>query len=479
MSLSPVILAGGSGTRLWPLSRENHPKQFLPLMGERSTFQETLTRLDGVDSAEPIVVCNEAHRFLVLDQMRELERQPLAVVVEPVGRNTAPALALAALRLAETTEGSDHDPVMLSMHADHVIRDVDAFQSAVLSGLPLAERGQLVTFGVAPTIPATGYGYIKKGGELGQAAWEVAGFVEKPDVETAKTFIDSGDYAWNSGLFMMKASVWLSRLKRDRPDIAAACSAATSNGHQDGDFYRPGAADFIACPSDSIDYAVMENVASNGGLSQAAVVDLDAGWSDIGAWAALWEERDHDADGNVVQGDVFSYATKNTLMLAQHRLLAAVGLEDMVVVETADAVLVARKEDVQDVKKVVERLRADGRTEHESHRKVHRPWGTYEVLDGGEGFQVKRMTVNPGAALSLQKHRHRSEHWVVVKGTAKVSSGDEQFSLSANESTYVRIGGTHRVENPGDAPLEIIEVQIGEYLGEDDIVRLEDNYRRA
>ena len=479
MTLYPVVLAGGSGTRLWPLSRENHPKQFLPLMGKRSTFQETLTRLDGIDVARPIVVCNEAHRFLVLDQMRELERQPQVVIVEPVGRNTAPALALAALRLTATTQGAVDDPVMLSMHADHLLRDVEAFQSAVLAGLPLAEQGQMVTFGVAPTSPATGYGYIKKGRELGESAWEIAGFVEKPDLEIAKTFIDGGDYAWNSGLFMMKTSVWLSRLKRDRPDIAAACSAASSNGHQDGDFYRPGAADFIDCPSESIDYAVMENVATNGGRSPSAVVDLDAGWSDIGAWAALWEECEHDADGNVVQGDVLSHSTRNTLMLAQHRLLAAIGLDDMVVVETADAVLVSRKDDVQNVKEVVERLRAEGRTEQASHRKVHRPWGAYEILGGGEGFQVKRLTINPGAAISLQKHRHRSEHWVAVKGTAKVSIEDEEFTLSANESTYVSIGTTHRLENPGDGPLEIIEVEIGDYLGEDDVVRLKDNYDRA
>ena len=500
MALHPVILAGGSGTRLWPLSREQYPKQFLPLMGERSMFQETLLRLDGMKGiAAPLVVCNEAHRFLVADQMREIGKRPLTVVVEPVGRNTAPALTLASLRLTEMAEDSSEDPVMLEMHADNLIGDAIVFQGAVTAALPLAESGHIVTFGVAPSGPETGYGYIRRGQELGAGgsgrmaanspAYRVSAFVEKPDLETARAYVETGDYLWNPGIFMMRASVWLSEVERHRPQVAKACRAAHSKGRVDGDFYRPGEAAFTACPSDSIDYAVMEKAAgafpgtSTGRdapveFAGCAVVRLDTEWSDVGAWSALWEKRDQDPNGNVIQGDVYAQSTRNSLLIAHHRLLAAVGLEDVVVVETGDAVLVARKDRVQEVKEIVSRLKADGRIERESHRKVPRPWGTYEIVDSGQGFQVKRLTVNPGAALSLQKHHHRAEHWVVVKGVAKVTRGSEVYTLAENQSTYVPEGTNHRLENPGDVPLEIIEVQSGTYLGEDDIVRYEDRYNR-
>jgi mannose-1-phosphate guanylyltransferase/mannose-6-phosphate isomerase-like protein (cupin superfamily) len=508
MTLYPVILAGGSGTRLWPLSREQHPKQFLPLLAEFSMFQETLRRLDGMEgAAAPVVVCNEAHRHLVMDQMRQLGNRPLAVIVEPVGRNTAPALTLAALRLAEIEQKPTGDPMMLVMPADHVMRGTKAFQQAVGAGATLANSGYMVTFGVVPSTPATGYGYIRKGEALevesksrparvasvSVIGHQVSEFVEKPEQDAARAYVETGEYLWNSGIFMMGASVWLSELGHFAPDIAKACRAAYSSGHLDGNFYRPGAAEFIACASDSIDYAVMENAAGAAstapdGLPEAgaassarsgcAVVPLDAGWSDIGAWSALWEEQDQDELGNVVQGDVYAQSTENALLLAQHRLLATVGMKDVVVVETADVVLVAHKDFVQDVKEVVQRLKADGRSEHEVHRKVHRPWGSYTVIDSGQGFQVKRLSVNAGSALSLQMHRHRAEHWVVVSGTAKVTKGDEVFLLTENQSTYVPQGITHRLENPGDLPLEIVEIESGKYLGEDDIVRFQDDYGR-
>ena len=498
MDLEPVILAGGSGTRLWPLSREYHPKQFLPLMGARTMLQETVGRLDGMEEvAAPLIVCNEAHRFLVADQMRELGITPQAIIVEPVGRNTAPALTLAALSLVEMGKGDGADPIMLSMHADHVIPETRPFQEAVRTALPLAAGGNIVTFGVVPSGPHTGYGYIRKGGSLQEApesAHWVATFVEKPDLDTARSYLETGEYLWNSGIFMMRTSVWLSELERYRPDIAKACRAAQSSGHLDGQLYRPGAADFVACPSDSIDYAVMEKAAGGerrkasgksrkrrpaaGEPAGCAVVALNARWSDIGAWSALWEEREHDPHGNVIQGDVYAHSTRNSLLLAQNRLVASVGLEDMVVVETGDAVLVARKDSVQDVREIVQRLKADERTEQQTQRKVHRPWGSYEVLDAGDSFQVKRLTLNPGGAVSLQMHHHRAEHWVVVRGTARVTKGDEVFLLEENQSTYVPKGMNHRLENPGDVPLEIIEVQSGTYLGEDDIIRFQDKYDR-
>ena len=517
MTLYPVILAGGSGTRLWPLSREFHPKQFLSLTGERSMLQETAIRLDGhAGVAPPIIVCNEAHRFLVAEQMREVDRRPLAIIVEPVGRGTAPALTLASVKLGELAAPGERDPVMIAMPADHLIRDVEAFGAVVRVGESLAQSGDVVTFGVVPNAPATGYGYIRMGrairaagGDKGNAGpssggrgrvktdgspgggYRIASFVEKPERKVAQEYIDTGEYLWNSGIFMMRPSVWLSELDQGRPDILKSCKAAAANAHIDGEFIRPSAADFVACPNDTIDYAVMEKAAGDqqgksSRRSQAAaqdradyaVVPLDAGWSDIGAWTALAEATEGDSEGNVVQGDVYAHSTKNALLIAQQRLLATIGIEDVVVVETRDAVLVAHKDRVQEVRDVVERLKADGRTEHETQSKVHRPWGSYEVLDAGEGFQVKRLTINPGASLSKQMHHHRAEHWVVVRGTARVTKGDEVFLLSENQSTYVDKETHHRLENPGEGPLEIVEIQTGSYLGEDDIVRFDDDYGR-
>ncbi len=485
MTLYPVIMAGGSGTRLWPLSRERHPKQFFPIVDDETMLQQTARRLDGLRSVErPLVVCNEAHRFFVADQLRAIGVEPLGVIIEPEGRNTAPALTLAALWLLEMGDG--HDPVILAMPGDHLVRDAAAFREAVEAGGSLAADGWLVTFGVVPDAPETGYGYVRKGAALDESAappCRVSGFVEKPDLETARSYVASGEYLWNSGIFMMRASAWLAALERFRPDIARACGRAHSNGRLDGDFYSPGVSDFLTCPGESIDYAVMEKAAGlsaeeRRGLPDVAVVPLDAGWSDVGAWSALLRHGERDGDGNVVRGDVYAQSAEDSLLVSQHRLVAAVGVRDAVVVETADAVLVAHKDSVQDVKEMVGRLRSDGRPEAEAHRRVHRPWGSYEVVDSGPGFQVKRLTVNPGAALSLQMHRHRAEHWVVVAGAAKVTRGDEVFSLSENESTYVPRGARHRLENPGDTPLEVIEVQTGAYLGEDDIVRFQDDYGR-
>ncbi len=484
MLLHPVILAGGSGTRLWPLSREYHPKQFLGLTGSRSMVQETVSRLDGLRRvAPPIIVCNEVHRFLVAEQIRELGRSSPAIILEPSARNTAPALALAALHLTARRGEKGGDPVMLAMPADHVISDVATFRVVVQRGAALADEGALVTLGVVPDSPATGYGYIREGEPLDEArsAFRLSRFVEKPDAATARTMVDSGDYLWNSGIFMMRASVWLEVLERHSPQILEACRAAHAAGWLDGTFYRPDPELFASCPSDSIDYSVMEKItepADGRDRIGAVVLPMDAGWSDVGAWSALWEDGARDSLGNVVQGDVYARSVRNSLLIGNHRLLAAVGLEDLIVVETSDAVLVADRDSVQDVKDLVEDLKSEGRREQENHRKVHRPWGSYETLDSGPGFQVKRLTVSPGAALSLQMHHRRAEHWVVVKGVARVTRGEEQFLLRENESAYVPVGVRHRLENPQASPLEIIEVQSGDYLGEDDIVRFEDRYNR-
>ncbi len=466
MRINPVILSGGSGTRLWPLSREQYPKQLLSLMGERTLLQQTVARLDGMEHvADPLLVCNEEHRFLIAEQLRQLGKKPADIVLEPVGRNTAPALTLAALTLMKT---APDDALMLVMPADHVIQDVKEFHSAVKVGAVLAERGQLVTFGIVPTAPETGYGYIKKGDGS-----DVAAFVEKPDTETAVGYVDSGEYLWNSGMFMMLAGAWLEELNRFHPAMLEACKAAYEQGRRDGEFYRVNAQAFAGCQSNSIDYAVMEET------DKASVVSLDAGWSDIGAWSSLWEASARDKQGNVVQGDVFTHDTQNALLISQHRFLAAVGLDDIIVVETPDAVLVAHKDHAQNVKEVVNRLKQEKRSEYQTHRRVYRPWGWYEGVDAGARFQVKRLMVKPGAALSLQMHHHRAEHWIVVKGTARVTKGDEVFMLTENQSTYIPLGTTHRLENPGNIPLEIVEVQSGSYLGEDDIVRFEDKYNRT
>jgi len=466
MKINPVILSGGSGTRLWPLSREQYPKQLLSLMGERTLLQQTVSRLDGMEHvANCLLVCNEEHRFLIAEQLRQLNKIPAEIILEPVGRNTAPALTLAALALQKT---SPDDALMLVMPADHVIQDVGEFHSAIRAGALLAEKGRLVTFGIVPTAPETGYGYIKKGD-----GHEVAAFVEKPDAQTAGRYVKSGEYLWNSGMFMMSATAWLDELKRFHPAMLEACKTAYEQGGHDGDFYRVNAQAFGSCVSNSIDYAVMEET------DRAAVVSLNAGWSDIGAWSSLWEASVRDEQGNVVQGDVYAHETRNALLISQHRFLAAVGLDNIIVVETPDAVLVVHKNHAQNVKEIVNRLKREKRSEYQTHRRVYRPWGYYEGIDAGQRFQVKRLMVKPGAALSLQMHHHRAEHWIVVKGTARVTKGEEVFMLTENQSTYIPLGTTHRLENPGNIPLEIVEVQSGSYLGEDDIVRFEDKYNRA
>ena len=471
MTLYPVILSGGSGSRLWPLSREFFPKPLLPLVSEQTLLQETATRLDGLaDLGDAVYVCNEEHRFLVAEQIAEIGKTPSTIILEPEGRNTAPALTLAALYLVKR----DADAMMVVMPADHVMTVPQQFVEAVEQGSHNAEQGALVTFGIVPASPETGYGYIKRDEQVDDsAAYRVARFVEKPDRGTAEQYVSEGDYFWNSGIFLMRADRWLDEISQHRPDILKACRQAMNKGTQDSDFFRVNKQDFHECPGDSIDYAVMEKT------DRAVVVPISAGWSDIGAWSALWDVCQQDADGNVMQGDVIAEDTRNAFLVAQHRCLATVGLDDVVVIETADAVLVARKDKAQDVKAIVNRLKESGREEHKVHRQVYRPWGSYEGIDEGPRFQVKRLTVKPGAQLSLQMHHHRAEHWVVVKGTARVTCGDQMFDLHENESTYIPIGQRHRLENPGNIPLEVIEIQSGSYLGEDDIVRFEDVYDRV
>ncbi|MDE2823330.1 MAG: mannose-1-phosphate guanylyltransferase/mannose-6-phosphate isomerase, partial [Chloroflexota bacterium] len=486
MTIYPVILAGGSGTRLWPLSREYYPKQFLPLISESSSMlQETLARLELIEEeTSPILVCSELHRFIIADQLREVGVEATSIIVEPAGRNTAPALTLGALRAQDTVEDGS-DPILLVTHSDHLITEPRRFLDAFRAGLALASEGDVVTFGVPPTGPETGYGYIEKGNAVAPVdgeAYTIQSFVEKPDLPTATEYCESGRYLWNSGIFMMRASVWLRQLEQHRPDIAAAVREAYSQGEDFFEFFRPDEGAFLNCPSESIDYAVMEGAGSaaeeNDGSTGFAVVPIDVGWSDIGSWSTLWEQREQDVHGNVVQGDVYTDSTKNSLVIGRHRLVAAIGLEDLVVIETADAVLVAHKDRVQDIKGIVEQLRKDGRPEADVHRKVHRPWGSFDILDAGEGFQVKRLTISPGASVSFQYHNHRAEHWIVVRGTARVTKGAEVFLLKENESVSIPQGMKHRLENPGTIPLEVIEAQMGDYLGEDDIIRLEDNYNR-
>lgn len=495
MILQPVILSGGSGTRLWPLSREAYPKQFLPLTSEHTMLQETVRRLEGLDQEhprhaigvlDPLVVCNEAHRFLVAEQFRLIGRQTAAIILEPKGRNTAPALTVAAL--AATRGGQD--PILLVAPADHLIRDEPAFRAAVADACTLAEQGAVVTFGIVPSKPEVGYGYIHQGAPYsvdGQAesllggAFRLNAFVEKPDLETAQGYLDSGQYLWNSGIFVLKASLWLRLIERFRPEIAQAAGQSFAEGRVLGQFFNLDAAAFSACPSDSIDYAVMEHIAGDtaGGLAPPAVViPLNAGWSDVGAWSALWEVREQDASGNVLDGDAFVHDANNNLLIARSRMVAAVGVDDLIVVETPDAVLVARKDRAQDVKAVTSFLQREERQEFRHHQQVHRPWGTYESIGRGGRYQVKRLSVKPGESLSLQMHHHRAEHWVVVSGTARVTCDDRTFLITENQSTYIPVGSHHRLENPGTIPLEIIEVQSGSYLGEDDIVRFEDVYAR-
>jgi len=470
---TPVILCGGAGTRLWPLSRELYPKQLLALTGSHTLLQQTVLRLEGLGASAPVIVCNEAHRFLVAEQLRELQVAPRATLLEPCGRNTAPAIALGAhAALKGTAAGAKAaGPVLLVLPADHLIRDTAAFQQAVRAALGAAQAGQLVTFGVVASRPETGYGYIQRGAAGGEG-FRIARFVEKPNRERALEFMQSGDYYWNSGMFMFRARRYLEELERCAPEVARICAAAFRGAKADLDFTRIDAATFEACPADSIDYAVMEKTAD------AVVVPLNAGWSDVGSWAALHEASEADAHGNVVHGDVLSEDTHGSYLHSESRLVAALGLKDHVVIETKDAVLVAPKDRVQDVKKLVLRLKELGRSEHALHREVLRPWGSYDSLENGPRFQVKRLKVKPGATLSLQLHQHRAEHWVVVAGTARITRGEEVFLLEENQSTYIPVGMKHRIENPGTTPLEIIEVQSGSYLGEDDIVRFEDRYGR-
>lgn len=478
MPIIPVVLSGGSGTRLWPLSREKYPKQLLPLVDDRSMLQSTVARLDGLGGlAQPLLICNEEHRFAVAEQVRVLGKQG-TVLLEPVGRNTAPAMTLAALWARRTGE----DPVLVVMPADHVIAEGAVFRAAVERAVTLAEQGMAVTFGITPDCPETGYGYIQQGATLGDGsgAFALARFVEKPDRATAEGYLDAGDYLWNSGIFVMKASVWLAALAVGRPDILAACEAAMAGARSDGDFVRLAREAFVACPADSIDYAVMERLtAGSPGLPQGVVIPLSAGWSDVGAWDALWKVLPKCGEGNASRGDVLLENCRNTLAISERRLVACVGVSDLVVVETDDAVLVVDHAATQDVKKVVDRLKAEQRSVTQWHRKVFRPWGWYDGVDAGERFQVKRIGVKPGGTLSLQMHHHRAEHWIVVSGTARVTRDEESFLVSENQSTYIPLGTTHRLENPGVIPLEMIEVQSGSYLGEDDIVRFEDSYGRA
>ncbi len=464
--LQPVLLSGGSGTRLWPLSREAYPKQFLPLAGDDTMLQATWLRVAAIADAAPIVVAGEEHRFLVAEQLRQIGAPTPAIVLEPLGRNTAPAIAAAAL---QAMAGGD-DPLLLVLPSDHVVRNDPAFRAAVAAAMPAAEAGKLVTFGIVPDAPETGFGYIEAA--PGEGVRPVLRFVEKPDAATAQAYLEAGGYYWNSGMFLLRASRYLEELQRFRPDIVTAVRAAFAAAARDGDFIRLDKAAFAACPSDSIDYAVMERT------DAAAVLPVDIGWSDVGSWSALWDVSEQDAEGNAHHGDVVSIDSRNSYAYAR-RLVALVGVDDLVVVETDDAVLVARKHKVQQVKDVVARLKAGQRSQAVLHREVHRPWGSYDSVDVGERFQVKRIKVKPGARLSLQSHERRAEHWIVVSGVARVTRDNDVFELFANQSTYIPIGAKHRLENPGSEMLELIEVQSGDYLGEDDIVRYEDVYGRS
>ena len=464
--IKAVVMAGGSGTRLWPLSRAAHPKQFLALYGDDTMLQATFKRLDGLDIQSSVTICNEEHRFFVAEQLREIDKLG-SIILEPVGRNTAPAIALAAL---SSQEGED--PLLLVLAADHVIQDEASFTKTIKDAIPLAEAGKLVTFGIVAHEPNVGYGYIKKGAPKG-SGFVVDTFVEKPTIEVAKEYLESGDYFWNSGMFLFKASRYLEELKQHRPDIYEACQLSMKDIVKDNDFLRVNEAAFDACPSESIDYAVMEKT------DDAVVVPMDVGWSDIGSWSSLWDISEKDQNGNAVHGDVMLHESNNCYVRTDGKLVAAIGVDDLVIVSTKDVLVVAHKDSVQDVKVVAQQLRSESRTEWEHHREVYRPWGKYDSIDSGERYQAKRITVKPGAKLSVQMHHHRAEHWVVVSGTAKVTNGGKTFILSENESTYIPIGAVHALENSGTVDLELIEVQSGSYLGEDDIVRLSDNYGRV
>jgi mannose-1-phosphate guanylyltransferase/mannose-6-phosphate isomerase len=468
--IHPVIMSGGAGSRLWPLSRQLYPKQLLPLAGERTMIQETVERVKGPQFAAPIVVCNQEHRFLIAEQMRGSGIEKPTIILEPVGRNTAPVAAVASLLLAEL----DPWALVLLMPADHVVEDKAAFAKAVEIAAAAAREGAIATFGIKPGGPETGYGYIQRGeATTTKGAYRVKRFVEKPDRAAAQTYLDAGDYFWNGGIFVFRAKTFLDELQQFEPQIVAQCQEAVAKGKGDLDFFRLDEKAFTASPSKSIDYAVMEHT------EHAVVVPVDMGWSDVGSWQSLWEIATRDGQGNAQDGDIVALNCTNSYLRSEGPLLAAVGVDDVVVVATQDAVLVTRRGATQDVKKVVEEIERSGRHHHMHHRQVFRPWGSYDSIDTGERFQVKRIIVNPGAKLSLQMHHHRAEHWVVVSGTAKVTNGENVFILNENESTFIPLGAKHRLENPGDVPLHLIEVQSGGYLGEDDIVRFEDTYGRS
>jgi mannose-1-phosphate guanylyltransferase len=462
--LLPVIMAGGSGSRLWPLSRSLYPKQFISLTSESTMLQETVARLEGLEHQSPLLICNEEHRFIVAEQLRTNDFSHGGIILEPVGRNTAPAIALAALHAVQKGD----DPLLLVLAADHVIQNQSAFIQSVQNAIEPAQQGMLVTFGIVPTAPETGYGYIKQGQSRFDLACRVDKFVEKPDLTTAQHYLDRGDYLWNSGMFLFKASRYLQELKQHRPDILRACEQAMKGAHNDLDFIRPDNEAFAACPGDSVDYAVMENT------QDAVVVAMDAGWSDVGSFSALWEVSGKNDAGNVLVGDVITEQTSDSYIYTQDKLVSTVGVDNLVIVETKDAVLVANKDKVQDVKNVVNQLKASNRPECKQHREVYRPWGSHDEIAQGKRFLVKHLKVKPGEKTALQMHHHRAEHWVVVQGTAKVTNGEKSYFVTENESTYIPIGSAHRIENPGKIDLHLIEVRSGNYLEEDDIVRIEE-----
>lgn len=482
MLLQPVILSGGSGTRLWPLSREKHPKQLLSLFNNETMLQATASRVkqfsgDTKVSENLIVVCNEEYRFITAEQLQHVGFDNCTLLLEPSGRNTGPALTLAALAALE----SGTDSVLLVMPADHNIADTAAFHRAIEHGLPHAIAGSILTFGIVPDRPETGYGYIRVGAAIEQGpVLQLNAFVEKPALETAKTYLAEGNYVWNSGIFMVRASIWLKAIAHFNPVMFESCQRSYQDAKIDCDFVRVHKESFLACPSDSIDYAVMEKLAQAPELEiQACVVPFNAGWSDVGAWDAVWQVSDKDAHGNSLRGDVLVEDSRNSLLVSDHRLVACLGMDDVIVIETPDAILVTNKANTGNIKRIIERLKTDNYTQRDSHRKVYRPWGHYDSVDSGEHFQVKRIVVKPGGSLSMQMHHHRAEHWIVVAGVAKVTRGEDVMTLMANESTYIPLGVKHRLENTGDVELEVIEVQSGSYLGEDDIVRFGDIYGRT
>lgn len=477
MAVIPVIMAGGSGSRLWPMSREHFPKQFLNLYGNNSMLQETVNRLADIECTDPLILCNEKHRFIVAEQLRQLDILANNIILEPVGRNTAPAIALAAIQSLKNSSDA-HDPILLVLAADHLIQDQQAFTHAINSAIPFAESGKLVTFGIVPNTPETGYGYIHRGSELqasqeNSKAYFVNEFVEKPNLDVAKNYLASGEYYWNSGMFMFSARCYLAELRKSRPDIYDACMASMNDVSSDLDFIRINSDAFNECPSESIDYAIMEKT------SDAVVIPMDAGWNDVGSWSSLWEISDKDACGNVCRGDVILIDSHNNYVSAESILVSTIGVENLVIIQTKDAILVSSKDKVQDVKSIVEELKRRGRKEYNIHREVFRPWGQYDSIDDGNGYQVKKILIRPGERLSTQMHHHRAEHWIVVSGTAKVTNAGQEFLITENESTFIPIGAVHSLENPGKIDLELIEIRSGKYLDENDTVRFGDKYGRV